>query len=282
MRYSIILSSLLLGAAVPANAQITITFGVPSQSIGINMPVYPEFQRVPDYPVYYAPRVGFNLFFYDGMYWAYQGDQWYASSWYNGPWGWVAPQVVPLYVLRVPVRYYRSPPSYFRGWQPEAPPRWGEHWGPAWERERNGWDRWDRHAAPAPAPRPSYQRQYSAERYPQFGQQQELRSQNYRYQPRDEVVRDHYRSVEPQTGRGPPDGHGRQQPSQPIGAPVPQPGPPPRAEATQRPPPAVHQPPADAPRRDAQDRASTHEPQPRPQTGKDHDKNDERGPDSKK
>ena len=93
MRYTIILSSMLLGPCVPANAQVTITFGVPSQSIGINMPVYPEFQRVPSYPVYYAPQVGFNLFFYDGMYWAYQNDNWYASSWYNGPWGMVSPMI---------------------------------------------------------------------------------------------------------------------------------------------------------------------------------------------
>ena len=29
----------------------------------------------------------------------------------------VAPDAVPLFVLRVPVRYYRQPPVYFRGWQ---------------------------------------------------------------------------------------------------------------------------------------------------------------------
>ena len=29
----------------------------------------------------------------------------------------VAPQAVPLFVLRIPVRYYRNPPTYFRGWR---------------------------------------------------------------------------------------------------------------------------------------------------------------------
>ena len=130
----------------------------------------------PGYPVYYAPQVNSNYFFYDGMYWVYQRDNWYASSWYNGPWGLVAPEAVPLYVLRVPVRYYRQPPAYFRGWRADAPPRWGEHWGNAWEQSHSGWDNWNRSAAPAPAPLPVYQRQYSGNRYPRVEQQQVLQT----------------------------------------------------------------------------------------------------------
>src|SRR4029077_18511034 len=139
-----------------------------------------------------APRMRSNYFFYDGMYWVYTDDNWYASSWYNGPWALVAPEVVPLYVLRVPVRYYRSPPPYFRGGRADAPPRWGQHWGNAWEQRRSGWDRWDRRSAPAAAPQPVYQRQYSGDRYTRVGQQEALHNQNYRYQPRDAVVRQHY------------------------------------------------------------------------------------------
>jgi hypothetical protein len=134
--------------------------------------------------------VASNFFFYDGMYWVYEDDRWYASGWYNGPWGLVDPQVVPLFVLRIPVRYYRSPPPYFRPWRADAPPRWGEHWGGDWERNRSGWDRWNHRAAPAPAPLPTYQQRYSQDRYPQqIEQQQQLHNQNYRYQPRDPAVR---------------------------------------------------------------------------------------------
>jgi len=132
-----------------------------------------------------------NYFFYDGMYWVYQDDNWYASSWYNGPWGLVEPEFVPLFILRVPVSYYRQPPVYFRGWQSNAPPRWGQHWGHEWERHRSGWDRWNRRSAPAPAPLPVYQRRYSGDRYPRAEQQHQLRKQQYRYQPRDKVVRQH-------------------------------------------------------------------------------------------
>jgi len=192
MRYRLIALLMLLCSVTSAPAQVSIGIGLPGVSIGINLPLFPELVPVPGYPVYYAPRLDANYFFYDGMYWVYQGDYWYASVWYNGPWGRVAPEVVPLYVLRIPVRYYRHPPAYFRGWQRDAPPRWGEHWGREWEQRRSGWDRWNRSSAPAPAPLPIYQRQYSGDRYPRVEQQQALHSRNYHYQPRDAVVRQHY------------------------------------------------------------------------------------------
>jgi hypothetical protein len=194
---------MLLCSITPVAAQVSVGIGLPGVSIGINLPVYPEFMPVPGYPVYYAPQVNANYFFYDGMYWVYQRDNWYASSWYNGPWGLVAPEAVPLFVLRVPVRYYRRPPVYFRRWRSDAPPRWGEHWGNSWEQRRSGWDMWDRGAVPPPAPLPAYQRQYSGNRYPRGEQQQVLQSQNYRYQPQDPVVRQHYQAQPVQSAPAP-------------------------------------------------------------------------------
>ncbi|MGL6108915.1 MAG: hypothetical protein ACRC2B_02325 [Rubrivivax sp.] len=192
-RLAIVLS-LALGVASQAETQFSIGISVPGVSIGINTPAYPQFVRVPNYPVYYAPGLQANYFFYDGLYWVYQQDNWYSSSWYDGPWYAVGPQYVPLYVLRIPVRYYRNPPAYFGGWQRDAPPRWGEHWGNDWQRQRSGWERWNRSAAPAPAPLPVYQRQYSGDRYPRVEQQQQaLQGRNYRYQPRDAEVQQRYR-----------------------------------------------------------------------------------------
>ena len=194
MRKLLIVLSMLLCSITSAVAQVSIGVRLPGVSIGINLPVYPQLVAVPGYPVYYAPQLNSNYFFYDGMYWVYQQDNWYASSWYNGPWGLVAPEVVPLYVLRIPVRYYRRPPVYFRGWASDAPPRWGEHWGNTWEQRRQGWDNWNHNSAPAPAPLPAYQRQYSGNRYPRVEQQQVLQTQNYRYQPHDAVVQQHYQA----------------------------------------------------------------------------------------
>jgi hypothetical protein len=220
MRSALIVLWMLLCSATSAAAQVSVGIWLPGVSIGINQPVYPQFVPVPGYPVYYAPQVNFNYFFYDGMYWVYQQDNWYASSWYNGPWGLVTPEAVPLFVLRVPVRYYRQPPPYFRGWRSDAPPHWGEHWGSAWDQHRRGWDNWNRRAVPAPAPLPAYQRQYSGNRYPQVEQQQALQSQHYRYQPHEVIVQQHDQAQRTQSAPapslqgGPTAQHQRQPPQQ--------------------------------------------------------------------
>jgi hypothetical protein len=203
MRTGLIVLWMLLCSITSAAAQVSVGIGLPGVSIGINVPVYPQLVVVPGYPVYYAPQVNTNYFFYDGMYWVYAGDNWYASSWYNGPWQLVTPEAVPLFVLRVPVRYYRRPPLYFRGWRADASPRWGEHWGDAWSQRRSGWDNWNRSSAPPPAPLPVYQRQYSGNRYPRVEQQQVLQSQNYRYQPHDAAVQQHYQAPQVQSAPAP-------------------------------------------------------------------------------
>jgi hypothetical protein len=242
IRYGIVVLLMLLCCSVTSvSAQVSIGIGLPNVSIGINLPLFPELVPVPGYPVYYAPRVAANYFFYDGMYWVYLDDNWYASYWYNGPWWVVEPRVVPLFILRIPVRYYRHAPVYFRGWRPDAPPRWGEHWGRDWEQHRRGWDKWRRGTAPARAPLPVYQRQYSGDRYPrQVEQQQTLRNQHYRYQPRDRTVRQHF---QPQGGqRAPaPAQRGRQEEprmrgpgQQDIQRPAPEPGGP-RSQQPHRP-----------------------------------------------
>lgn len=200
--YGLLVLWMLVCSVTTAEARVSIGIGLPNVSIGINLPFFPELVPVSGYPVYYAPEVEGNYFFYDGMYWVYQDDNWYASTWYNGPWEFVEPEVVPLFVLRIPVRYYRQPPVYFRGWEHNAPPRWGKHWGHEWEHQRRGWDRWKRSSVPARAPRPVYQREYSGDRYPRVEQQHTVRNESYRYQPREKVVRKHFQQVKqevPQT-----------------------------------------------------------------------------------
>jgi hypothetical protein len=185
---------LLLCYLTAAHAQLSVGVQYSGVSIGINLPVYPQLVAVPGYPVYYAPSSRLNYFFYDGMYWVYQRDEWYSSAWYNGPWGLQAPEVVPLFILRVPVRYYRQPPSYFAGWSTNAPPRWGEHWGNNWAQQRRGWDNWNHKAPPQRAPLPAFQRQYSGNHYPQAERQREVQNQQYRYQPREAAAQQHYQA----------------------------------------------------------------------------------------
>ena len=193
MRRTAIVFSVLLAEVCTAETRVSVGFSQPGISIGINFSEFPELQLVPGSPVYYSPRGNTNYFFYDGEYWVYRGDRWYASDWYNGPWDVAEPEYVPIYVLRVPVRYYRAPPQYFFGWRQDAPPRWGDHWGRHWERGRAGWDHWDRHSVPAPAPLPRYQRQYSGDRYPRSAAQREsIRAEHYNYQPREATTQQHF------------------------------------------------------------------------------------------
>jgi len=186
--------AVLLALAVtvaPASSQIRIGIGMPRLDVGIgyDVPAYPDLRLVPGYPVYYAPGLDANYFFYDGMFWIFQGENWYSSAWYNGPWQGVDPDAVPDYLLRVPVGYYVRPPRFFGLWQRDAPPRWGEHWGAAWTQQRGNWDRWDRRFVPAAAAPPVYQRQYTGARYPRADEQVVLRRQQDHYQPQDPAVR---------------------------------------------------------------------------------------------
>lgn len=182
MRSLIVVLSLLIFPTIAADAQVSVGF-----SIGINVPVYPQLVTVPGYPVYYDPDLDSNYFFYDGQYWVYTDDGWYTSDWYNGPWTMIEPEYVPLFILRVPVRYYHRPPVYFHDWHPDAPPHWGEHWGHDWEARHRDWDHWDRRSAPPPAPLPTYQRQYSGDRYPHGAEQRSIRDEHYHFQPHETV-----------------------------------------------------------------------------------------------
>lgn len=203
MRKALAVLAVLLCSATSSLAQVSLGFSSPGVSIGIDLPAYPELVQIPDYPVYYAPRLNANYFFYDGLYWVFDGVNWYASAWYNGPWRLVTSDGVPLFLLRVPVRYYRERPAYFRGWALNAPPRWGAHWGSTWAQRHRGWDRWNRASAPAPAPLPTYQRRYAGNRYPRAGEQRALETRNYHYRPRDQVAQQQLRQGSTQRG-GPP------------------------------------------------------------------------------
>lgn len=192
-------AALMLNPASPSMADTSISVAI---HLGFHVPAYPRLTLVPGYPVYYAPRLELNYFFYDGLYWVYHDDHWYSSYWYDGPWSWVDPLYVPLYILRIPVRYYRRPPVYFYGWRHDAPPRWADRWGHDWDIRRQGWDRWHRQFVPRPAPAPDYQRHYSGSRYPAEGDQQNrIRTENYRYPPREEMSRQQVRRMEEENAR---------------------------------------------------------------------------------
>ncbi len=104
-----------------------VPFAAPSQaavsvSIGLNIPTYPALVPVPGVPVYYAPNVNANYFFYDGMYWNFDGNQWYGSTWYRRP---VGPdrarRRAGLPVARAGELLPRFRRPIFHGWVANAP-----------------------------------------------------------------------------------------------------------------------------------------------------------------
>lgn len=193
MRYLLIVFALLFGITT-SSCTTPHRHDRVSVSIGINVPLYPHLILVPGHPVYYDPRIDLNYFFYDGLYWVFISDAWYVSSWYNGPWDIVDRYYVPIYLLRVPVRYYRQPPAYFHNWPADAPPRWSERWGHEWEEHHRKSEQSEQRTRPEPAPLPVYQRQYSGDRYPhETEQQRSIRMENYHYQPREAVTQEHFK-----------------------------------------------------------------------------------------
>ena len=207
MKRVLLMMTVALGLAACVETQMDVGAGIraPDLSIGIELSSYPDLVPVPGYPVYYYPGGDFNYFYYDGLYWVLSGDNWYASGWYNGPWSWMDPYYVPAFVLRIPVRYYRRPPVYFRGWPADSPPRWDEHWGGEWNTRRRGWDQWDRRTVPAPAPLPTYQGKYSGDRYPRAPEQRNsIRATEDHYQPREPVSRQYWQQQQTQRPRPQP------------------------------------------------------------------------------
>jgi len=168
-----------------ASAQGVLDFEAHGERINLSIGDYPQLVPIPGYPVYYAPDTGRNYFFYDGLYWVYHRDRWYVSDWYNGPWEWVDSSGVPLFILRIPVRYYPDPPMYFGHWDQDRAPRWQEYWGRDWADAHRGWDRFDRRRMPSRAPLPDYQRHFQGDRYPSRDERDGLRSEHYRFTPQD-------------------------------------------------------------------------------------------------
>ena len=183
---------LLLSAAGPANAQVSVSIGVPSLDIGIHLPAadvdadprlagllraecrrqllllrrhvlgLPERQLVRRAPGTTAP----------------------GRSWIR--------MIVPAYRPPVPVRYYRQAPRLFSRLGADAAPRWAEHWG---QHEQNGRAGIKRIALTFRAAAARYRPTNSHTGEPLPASVRSSRpstTQNYRYQPNEPVVQQHY------------------------------------------------------------------------------------------
>ena len=109
---------LFLGdSATASDVKINIGLGVPP----IVLTTPPSLVVVPGTPVYYAPDVSANLFFYKGRYYTVANGVWAMAPAYTGPWAVIQIGQVPAPVVAVPVEYYKIPPGQLKK---QGPPPW--------------------------------------------------------------------------------------------------------------------------------------------------------------
>src|SRR5574341_35744 len=141
MRKAIVVASILGMAAIGALSvgsamadNVSIGVRTDNLSLGVNIGEPPKLVAVPGMPVYYAPTVAQNYFFYGGRYYLFHNGAWYFSAFHNGPWGVLALQSVPQPILTVPVQYYRVPPGHWKN--RHGPPPWAAEKGHGKEKHK--------------------------------------------------------------------------------------------------------------------------------------------------
>ena len=145
MMKRIVLASLMAvtGACVflsaPAQAtSLSIGMRTDNVSLGIRIGEEPRLVVVPGTPVYEAPTLPYNYFYYGGRFYLYHEGPWLRVASYNGPWTVIAIEQVPRPILRVPAEHYRARPEH---WKRSGPPPWAEAQKDEKRRERGRGDR---------------------------------------------------------------------------------------------------------------------------------------------
>ena len=105
-------SYLLSPERTSAEVNVHVGIGLPLPIVLI--PAAPAVVCIPDTPVYYAPDVGIDIFFYSGHWYRPYRGYWYRATYYNGPWAYLPPQRVPAVLVHLPANNYNVPPGHQR------------------------------------------------------------------------------------------------------------------------------------------------------------------------
>ncbi len=132
MIVALLMLGLIMPPESPAEVSVNITVPLP----GLVIPAPPALVVIPGTYAYYPPDVSVDIFFYHGFWYRPYGGRWYMSRDYNGPWGGVAVERVPVALRRLPPGYRHGPEGYRSVPYPEVRRNWR-----TWERDRY----WDRH-----------------------------------------------------------------------------------------------------------------------------------------
>ena len=120
----LLLSIALVMCTVPfahasnVGVSIGVNIGGPS-AVYVNPPVTiagpPLFLQPPKLGFYVAVGVGYDLFRFGNVYYLNNGNNWYSSPYYNGPWAKVQYKHIPYGIRKHPhkrIQYYRD--DYYR------------------------------------------------------------------------------------------------------------------------------------------------------------------------
>jgi hypothetical protein len=149
-----ILFCLALAAVLPlpnafaSNVDFNIGINIGNRPTAVPLPPPPVYQPapVPQEPVVKSdepplfiepPELGFhvavgipqNIFFFNNSYYLYQGNAWYISPFYRGPWRVTGYKALPRVFRRQPfakIRYYRD--AGYRNYRQARNPYWKQHY----------------------------------------------------------------------------------------------------------------------------------------------------------
>src|SRR5256885_5816989 len=98
-------AGLLAAPARGADVHIGINIGVPPPPPPVVVEAPPPLVVVPQTPVYYAPALPYNYFYYGGLYYTPHDDRWVYAASFNRPWAFVTLERLPRPVLALPGRF---------------------------------------------------------------------------------------------------------------------------------------------------------------------------------
>ncbi len=128
-----------------SHAGIGVSVTIPLPVLRLDAP--PALTIIAGTPVYFAPDVQADLFFYHGNWYRPYGGEWYVSAEFRGPWGHVAIGNVPPPLVDLPP-YYRNGTI---GYEPVPYAMVKRNWM-RWEQE-GYWDNYQRRSAHPMFPR---------------------------------------------------------------------------------------------------------------------------------
>jgi hypothetical protein len=140
---------LLPAEGLSGNVDLHIGIGFPlPPAVVISAP--PDVYPIPGSYAYFAPDVGFQLFFHSGYWYRPYNGYWYRASYYNGPWDYLPPSRVPVVFNRYTYNHYRIPPgqrlipyghlkNHWREWD-RGHYRWEDRRDIRYRHERNSYE----------------------------------------------------------------------------------------------------------------------------------------------